>query len=43
MNEDPEHYRTIFRGPEVFSEDLKHKNPHDTKAIYWTQLCFGKI
>ena len=43
MNEDPEHYRTMFRGPEVYSEDLKHKNPHDTIAIYWAQLCFGKI
>ena len=35
IKEDLEHYRTMFSGPEVYSEDLKHKNPQDSKAIDW--------
>ena len=27
----------------MLSEDFKHKNPHYTIAVYWAQLCFGKI
>ena len=33
----------MFSGPAVYSEDLKHKNPHDTIAIYWAQLCYRKL
>ena len=43
MNEDPEHYLKMFSGPAVYSEDLKHKNRHDTIAIHWAQLCYRKI
>ena len=35
INEDPEHYRTMLSGPVVYSEDLKHINAQDSKAIDW--------
>ena len=35
INEDPEHYRTMFSSPVVYSEDLKHINPQEAKAIDW--------
>ena len=33
--EDPEHYRTMFSGPVVYSEDLKHINPKEVKDNDW--------
>ena len=35
INEDPEHNRTVFSGPLVYSEVLKHINPQEAKAIDW--------
>ena len=35
IKDDPEHYRTMFSGPIVYSEDLKHINPQDAKAVDW--------
>ena len=35
INDDPEHYRTMFSGPAVYSEDLKHINSQDSKAVDW--------
>ena len=29
INEDPEAYRTMFSGPAVYNEDLKHINPQN--------------
>ena len=34
INKDPEHYRTILSGPVVYSEDIKHINHQDSKAVY---------
>ena len=33
INEDPKHYSTVFSGHVVYSEDLKHINPQDAKAV----------
>ena len=30
-----EHYRTMFSGPVVYSEDLKHINLQEDKAVDW--------
>ena len=35
INEDLEHYRTMFSGPIVYREYLKHINPQEAKAIDW--------
>ena len=32
INEDPEAYRTMFSGPTMYNEDLKHINPQDPIA-----------
>ena len=37
INEDPEHYCSMFSGPAVYSENLKHIYPRDSKAIDWEQ------
>ena len=35
INEDLEHYKTMFSSPTMYSEDLKHINPQDSKTIDW--------
>ena len=35
INVEPDHNRTMFCGPVVYSEDLKHINPQDAKAVDW--------
>ena len=35
VNEDPEHKRTMLSGPAMYSEDLKHINPKNPKAVDW--------
>ena len=38
FNEDPEAYRTMFSGPAVYNEDLKHINPQDPIAFDWEKF-----
>ena len=38
INEDPEAYRTMFSGPAVCNEDLKHINPQDPIAFDWEKF-----
>ena len=35
INEDQEHYRTMFRRPAVYNKDLKHINPQNPIAVDW--------
>ena len=38
INEDPEAYRTMFSGPAVYNEDLKHINPQDPISFDWEKF-----
>ena len=38
INEDPEAYRTMFSGPAVYNEELKHINPQDPIAFDWEKF-----
>ena len=35
INEGPEHYKTMFSGPVIYNDDLKHINPHKPKVVDW--------
>ena len=38
INEDLEAYRTMFSGPAVYNEELKHINPQDPIAFDWEKF-----